>query len=100
MVVFGMSADKAPDPDGFPILFFQKCWDIVKFDIFKLCEDFYSGRANLERINWANIALILKCQSPDDPSHYVQSASLTRPLKLCPKFWQIDSVVGLGNWLT
>lgn len=36
-------------------------------DLMILCEDFYWGRANLERINWANIALILKVDSPESP---------------------------------
>lgn len=34
VVVFSMSANKALKLDGFPILFFQKLWEIVKFDIF------------------------------------------------------------------
>lgn len=80
-----MSPDKAPGPDGFRILFFQKCWDIVKLDIFKLCDDFYSGNANLERINWANIALIPKCQSPDDPSHYRPISLINSTLKIVSK---------------
>ncbi|XP_039140443.1 uncharacterized protein LOC120277653 [Dioscorea cayenensis subsp. rotundata] len=43
-VVFGMSVDKAPGPNGLPILFFQKFWEIIKLDIFKLCDDFYWGK--------------------------------------------------------
>lgn len=80
-----MSADKAHGPDGFPILFFQKCWDIVKFDIFKLCEDFYFGNANMERINWANITLIPKCHSPDNPSQYLPISLINSTLKIVSK---------------
>ena len=28
-VVFSMSPDKSPGPDGFQAFFFQKCWDIL-----------------------------------------------------------------------
>lgn len=83
--VFGMHADKAPGPDGFPIFFFQKFWDIIKFDIFKLCEDFYNGITDLERINWANIALIPKCQTPEDPSHYRPISLINSTLKIVSK---------------
>lgn len=83
--VFSMSVDKAPRPDGFPMFFFQKFWDVVQEDIFTLCEDFYWGRANLERINWANIALILKKLNPDDPSHYRLISLINSSLKIISK---------------
>lgn len=50
-VVFDLSRDKALGPDGFPIQFFKQLWDTIKSDLFRLYEDFYCGRANLERIN-------------------------------------------------
>lgn len=65
--VFDLGSDKAPGPDGFPMLFFKTYWEIVKGEIFQLCEDFYSGKTNLERINWACIALIPKVSSPSSP---------------------------------
>lgn len=61
--VFELGGDKAPGLDGFPIQFFKQFWDTIKLDIFKLCQDFYDGSANLERINWENIALILKIEA-------------------------------------
>jgi hypothetical protein len=36
LVVFGMSSDKAPGPDGFSMIFYQTYWDVIKEDIF-LC---------------------------------------------------------------
>ncbi|XP_039120313.1 uncharacterized protein LOC120256691 [Dioscorea cayenensis subsp. rotundata] len=47
--VFDLGSDKAPGPDGFPMMFFKIFWEIVKVEVLKLCEDFYSGEANLER---------------------------------------------------
>ncbi|XP_039114040.1 uncharacterized protein LOC120249550 [Dioscorea cayenensis subsp. rotundata] len=83
--VFDLNADKAPGPDGFPIFFFQKYWEIVKDDIYKLCDDFYWGRANLERINWANIALIPKNQSSENPSQFRPISLINSSLKIISK---------------
>jgi hypothetical protein len=35
-VIFGMDGDKAPGPDGFPLAFFQACWEVLKKDIMAL----------------------------------------------------------------
>ena len=43
-VVRGMTKDKAPGPDRFPIAFFQACWDIVKDDIMKVFDEFHSWK--------------------------------------------------------
>ncbi|XP_039129007.1 uncharacterized protein LOC120265183 [Dioscorea cayenensis subsp. rotundata] len=77
--------DKAPGSDGFPIFFFKQSWETVKEDIFKLCEDFYDGRANLERINWANIALIPKVESPEHPRDYRPISLVNSSLKILSK---------------
>lgn len=47
-IVFDLGADKAPSLDGFPIFFFQKHLDIVKYSLSCLCNDFFKGRVNLE----------------------------------------------------
>ena len=41
VAVFGLGAEKSPGPDGFPIIFFQKIWDLVKEDILLLCGQFF-----------------------------------------------------------
>lgn len=65
IAVFDLGRDKAPGPDGFPLQFFRQFREIIKLDLLKLCEDFFFGRANLECINWANIALIPKVETPE-----------------------------------
>lgn len=40
------------------------------------------GRANLERINWANIALIPKVVSPDSPRDYRPISLINSSLKI------------------
>ena len=32
-VVKDFEGDKAPGPDGFPMAFFQTCWDVIKADL-------------------------------------------------------------------
>lgn len=49
--VFDLGKNKAPGPDGFPLLFFRQFCEIIKLDLLNLCEDFYWGIANLEHIN-------------------------------------------------
>lgn len=83
--VFGMSAEKAPRLNGILILFFQKFWEIIKFDLVKLCDDFYRGNANLERINWVDIALIPKCQTQANLSHYHPISLINSTLKIVSK---------------
>ncbi|XP_039143955.1 uncharacterized protein LOC120281092 [Dioscorea cayenensis subsp. rotundata] len=34
--VFELGSDKAPDPDGFPMLFFKTHWEIVKVEVWKM----------------------------------------------------------------
>lgn len=49
---------------------FKLLWDTIKTDLFKLCENFYFRKANLERINWANIVLIPKVETLESPGDY------------------------------
>ncbi|CAL8998321.1 unnamed protein product, partial [Prunus brigantina] len=40
--VFDCGTDKLPGPDGFSMLLFQSCWDIVKEDLMKVMVDFFN----------------------------------------------------------
>lgn len=51
----------------------------------KLCEDFYFGRANLERINWANIALIPKVEPSETPGDFRPISLINSSLKILSK---------------
>jgi hypothetical protein len=81
-VISKMKPDKAPGPDGFNGLFLKKCWPIVKASFYKLAEDFYDNKINLESINTSYITLIPKCHNPEKINDY-------RPISLtncCLKF--------------
>lgn len=47
--VYELGRDKALGPDGFPFYFFRNFLDMIKGDLWRLCEDFFNGKANLER---------------------------------------------------
>ena len=55
-----MPSDKAPGPDGFSVLFYKQFWEILKSDVIKLFDDFYSGDLCLGNFNFANVILIKK----------------------------------------
>jgi len=79
------SNQKSSGPDGFPIFFFQKHWNLIKDDIFKLCADFFSGSVNLERINWVHIALIAKSNAPSEVSEFRPISLINSTCKIISK---------------
>ena len=77
-----MPPDKATGPDGFNGLFLKKCWPIVKESFYKLAEDLYDNRTNLEGINTSYITLVRKWHNPEKINDYMP-ISLTN---CCLKF--------------
>jgi hypothetical protein len=59
-VVLDSYLDGALGPDGISFMFYKKNWDIVKNDIMALFQDFYGGKLDIFRLNFAVISLILK----------------------------------------
>ena len=45
--VFGSYAEGAPGPDGFPFLFYQQFWDLIKGDLFALFRDWEKDELDL-----------------------------------------------------
>jgi hypothetical protein len=58
--VFGSYAEGAPGPDGLSFLFFQSFWDIINGHLLELFDDWYHGRLDIYRLNFAMITLIPK----------------------------------------
>ena len=77
--------DKAPGPDGFNGLFFKKCWNIVKEDIYRLCEDFYDGNLDLESINYSYITLVPKVNNPEGVNDFRPISLLNSSIKILTK---------------
>jgi hypothetical protein len=85
LIVRRMPSDKAPGPDGFNGLFMKRCWQIIKSDFYKLCQDFYMGTTNLECIKTSFITLVPKIDSPKIVSDYRPISLMNISLKLITK---------------
>jgi hypothetical protein len=58
--VFGSEAQGAPGPDGFGFLFYQYFFDLVKHNLLKILQHFYSHSLNTLKLNHAMVCLIPK----------------------------------------
>ena len=65
-----MPSDKAPGLDGFNGMFMKKCWNIIKQDVYKLCQDFYDCVVDLTPINTSFITLVPKVSSLEQVNDY------------------------------
>ena len=80
-----MLVDKAPGPDGFNGMFFKKCWNIIKEDVYQLCNDFFSRQVDPQAINTSFIALIPKNNNPITPNDFRPISLMNSILKLITK---------------
>ncbi|KAF7140294.1 hypothetical protein RHSIM_Rhsim06G0103400 [Rhododendron simsii] len=76
VAVFQMGALKAPGPNGYPGLFFQKFWNEVGGDTCLAVKSFFQGGFLLKKLNHTNIVLIPKVPHPESLSQF-------RPISLC-----------------
>ena len=56
----GFVGDKAPGPDGFPMAFFQSCWEVVKTHILKVLNYFHELGSFERSLNATFLAFIPK----------------------------------------
>ena len=57
---FQLNRDKAPGPNGFTVALYQECWDVIKEDLMKVFQEFYSSRITNQSTNATFIALVPK----------------------------------------
>ena len=55
-----MEGDKAPDPDGFIMAFFQKCWSVVEKDVMDVFDYFHQHSVFERSMNASFLTLIPK----------------------------------------
>jgi endonuclease/exonuclease/phosphatase family metal-dependent hydrolase len=84
-VVAQMPSDKSPGPDGFSGLFLKVCWPVIKYDFYRLCEEFWEGSLNLQSINDSLITLIPKVASREGANDFRPISLLNICLKLITK---------------
>ncbi|VFQ99349.1 unnamed protein product, partial [Cuscuta campestris] len=62
--VWSLNENAAPGPDGFNGFFFRACWDIIKIDLLKACQEFFLGVKVPVAFASTIITLIPKVNSP------------------------------------
>lgn len=84
--VMDMNPRKAPGPDGYTALFFQKCWDIIKNDMMTAIKAFEGlNTARLASLNNATMILIKKRADATEAKDYRPISLLTFFAKLIMK---------------
>lgn len=82
--VFSLGALRAPGPDGFNGLFYQKNWDCVKNDICLAVRGFFEGGMIPDELNETTVTLIPKVPLPE-------SINQLRPISCCNFTYKILS---------
>lgn len=77
-----MSTLKAPGPDGYQALFFQKHWNLVADNVYQLVFDVPEGKGMPPHLNDTFLVLIPKVDNPELASQF-------RPIGLCNVIYKI-----------
>ena len=80
--VGSMGAYKAPGPDGYQPIFYQKCWDVVGDSVVKFVLEFFETGFIPPELNDALVVLIPKVGKPDKITQF-------RPISLCNVLFKI-----------
>ena len=70
LALLELNGDKAPGPDGFPIAFWQFCWDFVKDEIIGFFKDFFERWKFVRSLNSTFLVLVPKKGGADDLCDY------------------------------
>ena len=82
--MFQIGPLKAPGPDGFPAIFFQRNWSTVKDSVIAAVKDFFCTGIMPEGVNSTPIVLFPKIANPTKLSDY-------RPISLCNVIYKVIS---------
>jgi hypothetical protein len=83
-VMFQMGPLKAPGPNGFPAMFYQRNWSVVKQDVIASIQDFFVHGSLPAVINHTAIVLIPKGSKPADLEDF-------RTISLCNVIYKLIS---------
>lgn len=83
---FELGGFKAPRPDGFSGMFYQRSWEVVGTQICFLVRTFFSSGFNLAQLNWTDLVMIPKVDKPESVGQF-------RPIGFCNFSYKISKVI-------
>jgi hypothetical protein len=86
--VFSFYPEGALGPDGIS-LFYQKYWEVVKEDIYRMVRCFHAGDLEFFRLNFAMLTLISKVDDATDMKNYRPISLLNCSFKIFSKLLTI-----------
>lgn len=84
--LFDMGPLKAPGPDGFHPIFFQKMWEPLGKFVVSLVQEAFRTGVFPSHLNCTNICLVPKCKGPSLVNQF-------RPISLCNTLYKVISKV-------
>nr|CAD1832650.1 unnamed protein product [Ananas comosus var. bracteatus] len=84
--IFSSAPEKAPGPDGLPMVFYQRFWNVIKDDMWEVFNCFYNGTSNLQEINGGWVCLRPKKKEATSATDY-------RPISLVHSMSKLISKV-------
>lgn len=81
-----MRPTKTPNVDGFPTIFFQKCWHVVGTEVSSYCLKILNGNNDIKKTNTTNIMLIPKVKNQTEMAKF-------KPINLCNVIYKITTKV-------
>lgn len=82
--VWLLDGNKVPGPDGFTIVFYKTCWEVIKEDLMQVFKDFYEKSFLDKGSNATYISLMPKREGTDQLSDF-------RPVSLVGSTYKILS---------
>ena len=82
-----MNNNKAPSPDGFPVEYHKRCWDIIKDDLMPVFHDLFNGPLQLFKLNLGTITLLQKKEEAVRIEKFKPIRLLNVSFKIFTKGW-------------
>jgi hypothetical protein len=77
--------DTALGPDGFPVVFYKRCWPWIKAQVLQILNGFALGTVDIARLNFGILSLILKVPGADNIKQFRPIALINVIFKLLAK---------------
>ena len=84
--ISGLNGDKAPGPDGFPLVFWSFSWDFVKVEVLGFFREFFEHNQFVKSLNATFLVLVPKGRT-------VENLKDLRPISLVGSLYKILSKV-------